>query len=320
MPKLSHKLTQYLFALCKVSILILICYVIYKRLFLSEQLSFQAFLEAIFSTNIFTFKTLSILLLFTVLNWFFEIKKWQILVTVVKNINFVEGLKQALSSHATTLFTPMRAGEYGVKALYFRKEKRAKILKLNLLGNIFQMTVTTIFGILGSLYLLKQFYTEWLNYGLAILALLIVLFTVALVFKRTSRLKILWTTEGFSAQLKRRTFALCLMRYLLFSHQFYVLLLLFKIDVDYATAMSMISAMYLLSSLIPVLSLFDVVLKGGIAVMLFGLVEVDEILILVISTLMWLFNTVFPAVLGSVILLFQKSKRYHKPSLNISES
>lgn len=300
--------------------MILIGYVIYKRLFLSEQLSFQAFLEAIFSTNIFTFKTLSILLLFTVLNWFFEIKKWQILVTAVKNINFVEGLKQALSSHATTLFTPMRAGEYGVKALYFNKEKRAKILKLNLLGNIFQMTVTTIFGILGSLYLLKQFYAEVLNYGLAILALLIVLFTVALVFKWTSMLKMLWATEGFSAQLKRRTFALCLMRYFLFSHQFYVLLLLFKIDVDYATAMSMISAMYLLSSLIPVLSLFDVVLKGGIAVMLFGLVEVDEILILVISTLMWLFNTVFPAVLGSVILLFQKSKRYYKPTLNISES
>lgn len=61
--------------------------------------------------------------------------------------------------------------------------------------------------------------------------------------------------------------------------------------------------MYLLVSVIPMLFIFDVVVKGGIALFLFEFAGVDALIILSVITLMWLLNVVVPAVFGSFYVL-----------------
>ena len=93
------------------------------------------------------------------------------------------------------------------------------------------------------------------------------------------------------------------LRYLVFSYQFFFLMSLFEIELGYLESMSIISSMYILSSVIPSIFIFDVVVKSGVAVYLFSFVGVDEIIVLSITTLMWLFNFVLPSILGSYHVL-----------------
>ena len=67
--------------------------------------------------------------------------------------------------------------------------------------------------------------------------------------------------------------------------------------------MILISSMYLLASVIPSISVFDVVIKGSIAVYLFGFVNFNAFSVLTIITLMWLLNFVIPSILGSYYVL-----------------
>ena len=74
--------------------------------------------------NVFSIKNIVLLLLFTLINWLLEIKKWKILAQRVMEISLIEATRQSLSSLTFSLITPNRIGEYGAKALYFKKEKR----------------------------------------------------------------------------------------------------------------------------------------------------------------------------------------------------
>ena len=78
-----------------------------------------------------------------------------------------------------------------------------------------------------------------------------------------------------------------------------------RINVD-----SLIELNGILIIIINIKQSFDVVIKGGSAVFLFGYLQVSEIAILSIVTLMWLLNFTIPALFGSYFVLnfkFQKS-------------
>ena len=98
-------------------------------------------------------------------------------------------------------------------------------------------------------------------------------------------------------------FTLSLIRYFVFSFQFYFLLLIFKIDISYLNTMMVITTIYLLASIIPSIFIFDVIIKGSIAVYLCSYIPINEITILSIITIMWLLNFVLPSIFGSYYIL-----------------
>ncbi len=57
------------------------------------------------------------------------------------------------------------------------------------------------------------------------------------------------------------------------------------------------------ASIIPMLSLFDVLVKGSIAIIIFSFYQVNEASILAIVLLMWIFNFVLPSIVGSYFVL-----------------
>jgi hypothetical protein len=67
--------------------------------------------------------------------------------------------------------------------------------------------------------------------------------------------------------------------------------------------MMVITSMYLLASIIPSIFIFDVVIKGSVAVYLFSIVGIDEFTILSIIMIMWLLNFVLPSFFGSYYVL-----------------
>jgi hypothetical protein len=251
-------------------------------------------------------------LFLTILNWFFEILKWKELVSTIKNISFFEATKQSLSALTASLFTPNRIGEYGAKAIYYTKRFRKRILLLNLIGNVSQMGVTIILGIIGLYFFVTNYNVEISLYRISRfgIALLVVAgFTAFGVTQKKFKIK------GFSIerirsfikdipfQKKTLVFIYCVIRYAIFSFQFYFLLTLLGAELSYPVAMIGITSMYLLSSIIPTIFIFDIVVKGSVAVYVFGYLGLNDLTVLCVVTLMWILNFVLPSVFGSFHVL-----------------
>ena len=267
---------------------------------------------------------LIVIFLFTFFNWFLEIVKWKTLVSTVENISFFEASKQSLSSLTASLLTPNRIGEYGAKAIYYLKNERYKILFLNFLGNFNQMFVTVLFGLFGSFFLINflpfsiKFSQLQINGSLSILVLLLLASLNKLGKKYLQ--KIVSKLREITTKIYFQTFGYSFFRYLIFSHQFYFLLFLFGADIDYFNAMPIIFTMYLLASIIPSFVVFDWLIKGSVAISLFGVFHINEMLILSITSIMWMANFAFPSLIGSYFVLTFKKPASQELQENIISS
>ena len=247
------------------------------------------------------------ILLFTLFNWAFEIIKWKNLVATFSNISYFESLKQSLSSLTASLLTPNRIGEYGAKAIYYPKYLRLKIMFLFFWGNFTQMGVTVLFGFIGCLYIWKKidlYFTNLFQFicwsvtisGLAILIMFKKLFRkhYLIIIKQLKRIpnRIHFKNLGFS-----------ILRYLIFSHQFYLLLIIFGAEINYLAGINIIFSTYLVASLIPGFVIFDWLIKGSVAVTLFGFFGINEILVLSVTGIMWILNFALPSIVGSYFVL-----------------
>ncbi len=308
---ISHKAKQYLLATAKVLVLAAtFAYIIYK-LKRNTTLSFREFSSAIFSQGITSGYMFLLFVGLAAANWFFEILKWKTLVFTIEKIDFKTALKQSLASLAISLATPNRIGEYGAKALFFQKGKRKKILLLNLFSSGAQMLVTCFFGIFGLLYLFKNFNIPYSVTTLCYFIIaVILLLAIAYYFKEKELLlkgfSIAKTVRFFTnipVQVKLKTILYSLCRYIIFSFMFYGMLLFFGSKISITEAVPLIFAMYLLVSVLPTLFIFDVVIRGGVAVWLFSFSGVSELIILSAVLAMWLFNFVLPSLLGSFFVL-----------------
>ncbi|RIA08527.1 lysylphosphatidylglycerol synthase-like protein [Flavobacteriaceae bacterium MAR_2010_72] len=309
---LPYKTKQFFFVLIKLSLLFGAFYAIYKKLSKNNELDFGVFIQFLNENDAFLIKNMSFLLILSSFNWFFEILKWKKLVSVVQQISFLKAFEQSLGALAVSIFTPNRLGEYGAKAIYFENTLRKRILFLNVVGNVSQMLATIIFGSIGLVAFLKRSnltfsYTK-ITASIAILCFLLIL--ALIMFKKGKKFK------KYTAALSKTVLIYCLvysvLRYLVFSFQFYVILYLFGISLSYFDAMVFITSMYLISSVVPSLLIFDVVIKGSIAVYLFSYLGIGSLTILSTVTLMWLLNFAIPSSIGSYYILNFKLNTIHQ--------
>ena len=303
MITIPHKAKQLLVFSVKLLIVVGAFYFIYNQLASNDKLDWDKFL-ILFHKNQ-SIAGILFILFFSFLNRFFEILKWQNLAQVVKPISIYDATKQVLAALTLGVFTPVGVGEYAGKALYFEKKDAKKIIFLNLICNGIQIVATGFFGLLGMLLL-----------GYWLWSLGILLTTIAFLFFSyfTKKIKI----KGYSIEdlvekineipkkIHRKNFLLGMCRYLVFSHQYYFLFLAFDVDLSYSTLMATITTVYFLASIIPSFQFLDFALKGSLAVYFFGLLGINEWVVVFVTTLMWFLNVVLPVVIGSYFVMIFK--------------
>ena len=307
-----YKTKQFFFVLIKLSLVLGAFYFIFYKLTQNEALDFNLFLELVFQNKHFSILNIVFLIFLSSLNWNFEIKKWQVLVASLLKITFKTATRQTLGALTASLLTPNRIGDYGAKALFYPPKDRTKIVLANLFGNAIQMLITIVFGVIGLLMLTKDYklpikFEYLLNIGLAIIVCFIILYRVSSLnfFKKiTTKLHhFTLVLKQLSQKIKYTILILSVFRYLVFSFQFYFIIILFGVDIAYIEAMIFITTMYLLSSIVPSIFIFDVVIKSSVSVYLFGFIHIDALPILCTTTLMWILNFVLPSCIGSYFVL-----------------
>lgn len=309
LPALPYKTKQFLLVLVKLGVVVAAFYFIHFKLIHHNHLTWEEYERISKGFSTLALISLSIL---SLLNWFFEILKWQTLAHHVSKISLKEATAQSLAALTASLPTPNRFGEYGAKAMYYPHQAREKIVVLNLLGNIAQMTITCIFGIIGLLFVLGNFQLHlnyiYLLFGFVGFVTLIFLLPIMLRHQKLHDIRKMlqrWFDHiaTFSPRAHLKVLGFALTRYLIFSFQFYYLLLLFGVQLNVFAAFVTIFSMYFLSSIIPSIFIFDIVVKGGVALFLFAFIGVPDAVILSVVTLMWISNFVLPSIAGAYYVL-----------------
>lgn len=313
MISISYKTKQILLVLIK---LFIVCGAVF--FLLSELKQKQETMDWNIVVSHFSFFSLLLIISMSILNWVLECLKWKNLVSSFSKITFPKAVEQSLGSLTASIFTPNRVGEYAAKCLYYSKEKAKKIIFLNFIGNTTQMIVTVFFGVMGvlSLFIFSPLFGDYESFENSYFFWLPIVFILGLlifVFKIKK-----WRFYGYSiehlwgkiilfpARKHFVNFQYSVLRYMLFSHQFYVLLLVFRVEIPYSDAILTVFTMYFLASIIPTIHLMDVVIKGSVAVFLFGKLGVDEWIIMTITTLMWIMNLVIPVLIGTIYVVKYK--------------
>jgi hypothetical protein len=300
MLAIPYKTKQFLFFFVKLLIVVGAFYFCYLQLANNDKLDWDKFLVLLQKNK--SFSGISFILFLSFLNRFLEILKWQNLVKTIKTISISEATKQVLAALILGIFTPVGVGEYAGKALYYDKKSTKKIIFLNLICNGIQIVATVFFGAIGLLIL---------GFGFWVLRLIVAFIILFLVSFLTQKIKIKgYSIEDFLVRIKeipkdihQRNILLGFCRYLVFSHQYYFLFLGFDVDVDYCSMMATITTVYFLASIVPSFQFLDFALKGSLSIYFFGLLGVNEWVVVFVTTLMWFLNIVLPALIGGFYVL-----------------
>jgi len=311
MKALPHK-TKHLFVfIAKLLVVGGAFYFIFIRLADSGQFDLIHLNEGLNSPNAVLY--ISLILLLTALNRFLEILKWKALAGTLRPISLGQSAAQVLAAVTAAIFTPNGLGEYAAKALYYKKQDTKQVIFLNLICNGVQMIIAALAGMAG-LIAFNALYTVIPTRLLLIMIAAVAVVSVLLFASRNI------TIKGFSLKklsekindlpesVHRNNMLLALLRYGCIIHQHYLLFMLFGVTIPYPVMIAAISGIYFLGSALPNFTFIDFAVRGSVAVYFFGIIGVNEWIVVLVATLQWLLNIVLPVVAGSYFVLTFKRR------------
>ena len=254
------------------------------------------------------------LLVLTFLNRFIEILKWKNLAQIIEPISIWESTKQVLIGITFGIVTPNGIGEYAGKAWFYPKKEAGKVVFLNAVCNGIQVIYAVTFGLIGTLYInhLHEFISSkyiYLFFG-GLLAAIVLLLSIKNISIKGYSLQTIFKYLGeIKKEIHIKNMTLAFLRYAVLVHQYYLLYRFFDVDIAYITLLAVVASIYLLASSLPNFQAIDFALKGSVAIFLFSFFGVNEWVIALVATSIWLLNLVLPISIGSVFLLLFNPKK-----------
>jgi hypothetical protein len=258
---------------------------------------------------------LFIAVMLIILNYGIESKKWQLLLSPLQLINWVEALKSILTGITVSIFTPNRTGEVLGKVVYLDLHEKMKAALLNFSGSMAQMICTSLIGLWGTIIYL-HFYTFndidlpaiHVIYAVAILCTVLAFliyfnqqkFFIWLSSKKwAKKIYISFTNQQqFNSALQVKVLLLSLARYFVFTFQLVLLLKFCGIYASIFQLLLLCTIFFLVLWFLPSFAITELGVRGSIAVFLFQNVSENISGALLAVVLLWILNVAFPALLG----------------------
>jgi uncharacterized membrane protein YbhN (UPF0104 family) len=300
---------------------------LYQQLFFGRDLStVLGFIEEMKGQKNLYFN-LNILLLLMVVNHSLEAYKWQLLIQKLEKVHFWLALRAVFTGISVSMFLPNRVGDYLGRVFMLRTANPVKSILVTIIGSIAQLLSTVLAGLLAAavfLYYRLDFYqaTEKWLFTAAVFSIIFLVFFALFVYFNVKLVKPLAETifprwkdkitafldvfTYFSRHDLFKVLSISLLRYIVFSFQFYLLLRLFGIGISYAPAMMLIALVYLIITVIPTIALSELGVRGSVSVYIFSLYlgaqghwdDGKALAVFAASTGIWLINLALPALLG----------------------
>jgi len=247
------------------------------------------------------------------LNWGLESIKWLIVLPKNNNIVFLQSYRSVLIGLGMSILMPRIAGE-SIGRYTSHQGNKKDVISALLLTKIAQTMITFFFGVIGIIYYQTQL-SSWFHlpsnsfYSLSLVVLL-----VFFLFRK--KLKKLALTnaylETFRQMDSRKTLKLLfisLLRYLTFFGQFYIMCLYIDIQVDWINLFFALSTLFFIRmATISINIVIDLGVRFTSALLVFSTLNVipDPNAVIVIFSLVWLFNVIIPSLLGGLLIMKNK--------------
>lgn len=266
------------------------------------------------------------------LNWLVESIKWKKLILPFEDIKLSIAIKAILLGIVMALITPARIGEYAGRLSIIRE--KSKSLGATLLGSIAQNLITLIIGLIAIILSFDHFFeidekTSFIYYLLTIcviIGLSWLYFHMDIVLSYMKRWSFFnkWTSyfpdlKIYSNTLLGKVLALSLLRYIIYSTQYLMLLIFFGIEADISILLAGIAILFLIQSGIPLPPVLSIFARGEIAILIWSSVSDNTVGALAVSFLLWFINLILPALIGLWVMFSHKifqSKRIFKIETN----
>jgi hypothetical protein len=264
---------------------------------------------------------LAVLLLVPV-NWGIEAVKWKKLMQPLEALPGAQAFKAVLAGVAVSTVTPNRAGEFAGRVFFLQQADRYRATWLTFAGSAVQLGITLLTG--AGAYLLYAIHG--LDTGLtggstnellvrvtgliavfsAFLALLLLLLLPWLTRNTGgSRSRFIAAAEALH-EVRPGVFAyitgLSLLRYIVFSLQFALLLFFFGAGTGSVNAMILVPLTFFSVTVIPTVALSEVAVRGSAALLLFLPVTDNPAGVLAASVGLWCVNVGLPAAAGCLFV------------------
>ena len=262
------------------------------------------------------------------LNWLIESFKWKLLVNSFQPFSYVQSIKGILAGISISLFMPNRTAEIAGRLKGIHPENKMRITMYSIWLNLAQLLVTIGFGIAAMLFLpyfskassgfmvpsvLPSQFTSFFEGSkwLLIIGLIAILFlyfrfpSLVNYFSHFKRWK--WINTNLPSQLTLNNFLLTqililsIIRYAVFTLQYYILLQYTGVFLSPLTGLCLIALIYFFVTIIPTFAFTELGVRVSIAVAIIGTVNNNTIGISLAALILWLINLGIPGLLGVLV-------------------
>jgi hypothetical protein len=304
-------------------VVIALAYLAYKFNDYHQQNYGQLFIDILSKGNI---SLLIVAIVFIPINYGLEAKKWQILLSPLQKVRWLNSFKSILAGITISIFTPNRTGEVIGKVVYLDLHEKMKAALLNFSGSMAQMICTSLAGLWGTIIYLKYYSFKGIDlpaiqviYGIAIVCTLLAFliyfnqqkfFTWISKKKWAKKIHINFTNhQQFKSSLQVKVLALSILRYLVFSSQLVLLLTFCGIQAATFQLFLLCTVFFLVMWFLPSFALTELGVRGSLAVMLFQNVSDNISGALLAVVLLWIINVALPALIGCVYVFNLTGKK-----------
>ena len=258
------------------------------------------------------------------LNWFLEAVKWACLTDFFFKQTYLHAAGAVLTGLAFSIFTPNRSGDFAGRIMHLPPDIRIEGAVFSFVGSFTQLLVTITAGCLAAIYLI--YYLNVFSTFCISVSMLVLLFFLLFIHYVVINLRKFWPwivgikwlknltaqvhdVEKLTPQFLIKIIMLTWLRYAVFTLQFLILLKAFDIPLSLDLMVGLVMLTFFFITVIPSFALSEIGIRGSVCVYLFAQFTTDTSGVLIASSLLWIINIGFPAVVGAFgILAFKRTK------------
>jgi len=313
---------------------------IYKQVFHKKRLDdvVESFSELLNEPKVYILSIWVVGLM--IVNWGIESLKWQFLIGKIERVPFLRSFKAVLAGVSVSAFTPNRVGEYFGRVFILEKASPWKGVFITIIGSMSQLLITIIAGSFAFIFFVPVYlkdsdiYSPYLFFSIVLLVMVFIV-SLILIFLNVSRLP-----RIISRFIKKRFVKLyqyfaiigyynayelgtvlifSFLRYCIFTIQFYLLLMLFSIEIPFFQGLMILAMVFFVMTAIPTVTLAELGIRGSVSLYFIGLyferfgILTEQIKVGIVSSTstLWLINLAIPALIGTFFVMRLKffSKR-----------
>ena len=256
------------------------------------------------------YKFIVFTVLLMVLNWGIEAIKWRYAINKIENISISRAFKLTITGITLGMITPNRIGEIPARAMLLNKNSFKDLTLKTTVSSFSQVLITFVLGSFSLIVSTHQF-----DFGVSTRLTLVLLIISSLLFfllyygvgklgivfnriKYFRDKEIFKALSEFSSTELTNLLMLSLIRYVVFSFQFWLVLNAFEVPLVSFDDILLIPICFMIASLIPTILISEIGVRGSVALFVFGTISDLDIQIILASVMLWLINVALPSIFG----------------------